>query len=356
VDVSASNPRASRSLHSRTKIARTAAAGAVLLLLLLGSGCAEELAVRDVPSSLAPRGPAAADIAFLWWVMFALGTVVFVIVAGLLLYIPIARRSREDDKTITDEEGGRRWIWWGGVVLPLLVLPVVFFFNMRSLSALSHPADAGDVTVEVVGHRWWWEVRYPDYGFTTANEIHIPVGQLIQLRLTSADVIHSFWVPQLHGKMDLNPGETNVLRLQADAAGEYRGICAEFCGAQHARMAFLVVAQPPEEFAAWAAHQQQPAPAPSDEAVFRGQQVFLGSACVYCHTVRGTTATGDLGPDLTHFASRRTIGAATLDNNRGNLAGWIIDPQHIKPGNLMPPTSLPADDLQAILEYLTSLE
>jgi cytochrome c oxidase subunit 2 len=174
--------------------------------------------------------------------------------------------------------------------------------------------------------------------------------------LTSDDVIHSFWVPELNGKLDLNPEQTNALVIQADAPGEYRGQCAEFCGIQHAKMALLVVAEPPDAYAAWVTQQQQDAPAPLDEQTEFGQQVFLGSACVYCHTVRGTNASGVLGPDLTHLASRRTLAAATTPNTRGHLAGWIVDPQGIKPGNKMPPTDLAADELQALLVYLESLQ
>lgn len=325
--------------------------GAVLAALFL-AGCAGE-----APSALDPRGVAAAEIATLWWISFGLGTAVFLVVTGLLLYIVFVRARGAD---IPDKDAhpadGRLWIWVGGIIVPLIILVIFLFFNLRSLNALASPATPTTVTIEVVGRQWWWEVRYPDEGITTANEIHIPVGQPVQIRLTSADVIHSFWVPQLHGKIDMNPGQLNSMWLQADEPGVYRGICAEFCGVQHARMQFLVVARPAEDFEAWLERERQPAPAAVDENVRRGQQIFLGSACVYCHTVRGTNATGNLGPDLTHLASRRTIGAGMLENNRGNLAGWIVDPQHIKPGNLMPPTNLHGSELQALLDYLETLQ
>jgi cytochrome c oxidase subunit II len=214
---------------------------------------------------------------------------------------------------------------------------------------------AGEVVIEVIGHQWWWEVRYPHEGIVTANEIHIPAGQPVTLRLTSDDVIHSFWVPELHGKLDLNPQQTNTLILQADQPGAYRGQCAEFCGIQHAKMALLVVAQEPAAYAEWVSAQQLVPPPPNTELTEFGQQVFLGSACVYCHTVRGTNATGVLGPDLTHLASRRTLAAATVPNTRGYLAGWIVDPHGLKPGNKMPPTDMSAEELQALLAYLESL-
>lgn len=212
------------------------------------------------------------------------------------------------------------------------------------------------MTVQVSGHQWWWEVRYPQQGFATANEIHIPVGQPIRLELTSADVVHNFWVPELHGKIDMTPGKVNTLWLQADQAGVYRGKCAEYCGTQHAKMELIVVADPPEQFGAWLARQQQPAPEPAELLAQQGQQVFLRSSCVYCHAVRGTSANSTFGPDLTHLASRRTLGAGALENITGNLAGWITNPHSIKPGNKMPAVVLAPEDLNALLAYLATLE
>jgi cytochrome c oxidase subunit 2 len=195
----------------------------------------------------------------------------------------------------------------------------------------------------------------------TANELHIPVGEPVKLEIESADVIHSVWIPQLHGKMDAIPTRVNDLVLQADTTGTYRGECAEYCGLQHAHMGFMVVAESREDFDAWIAHQQQPAPQAGDGAAQRGQQVFLNGGCTFCHTIRGLddsfidASQVDLGPDLTHIYSRLTIAGATLTTNRGNLAGWIIDAQHVKPGSLMPPTYLNSQDLQDLLAYLEAL-
>jgi cytochrome c oxidase subunit 2 len=212
------------------------------------------------------------------------------------------------------------------------------------------------LVIEVIGHQWWWEVNYPDQGFVTANEIHIPVGEPVQVQLIAADVIHSFWVPELHGKLDLVPGQTNTLWLEADTVGEYRGLCAEFCGIQHAKMLFVVVAEPREEFDAWAAAQQEPAPQPAGELAQQGLVVFTDAGCNDCHTVRGTAAEGELGPDLTHFASRLTIGAGVYPNDRETLASWVLDPHTLKEGNLMPATSLSETELEALLAYLELLE
>jgi cytochrome c oxidase subunit 2 len=217
-------------------------------------------------------------------------------------------------------------------------------------------AGAHPVTVEIVGHRWWWEVRYPDSGIVTANEVHLPLGQPVLLKTTSADVIHSVWIPRLQRKIDAIPGRTNELTLTATRQGTFRGECAEYCGLQHARMAFVVVAQSNDDFQAWLTDQGEvPPPVPADPEVRRGQEVFFSSACVYCHTIAGTNATGKLGPDLTHIASRATLGANTIPNTRGYLLGWINDPQHIKPGVLMPATELTGPEAQALLDYLESL-
>jgi cytochrome c oxidase subunit 2 len=309
-------------------------------MLLLLSGCASEASV------LRPSGPAAARIANLWWLMLTLATIIFVAVIGLLL-LALFRRRR-------GEAQGRLFIVGGGIALPVAVLAVLFGLTLWTMNALAAPPTT--VTVRVTGWQWWWEVHYPEANFYTANEIHIPVGQPVRLELGSGDVVHNFWVPELQGKFDLIPGRTQAVWLQADEPGVYQGMCAEFCGLQHAKMRFVVVAQPPDEYAAWVAQQQRQAAAPATELQLRGQQIFLGSACVYCHAVAGTNATSRFGPDLTHIASRQTLAAGVLENNRGNLAGWILNPQTLKPGNKMPPTALSGEDLQALLAYLETLE
>ncbi len=318
-----------------------------LTISLLVAGCGEM-------STLDPRGPAAERIADLWWFMFWTATAIFVGVMGLLLWALFRRRSEQT--TAGRSFGGLGLIVGGGIVLPVIVLSVLFGLTLMTLRSLTVDARSTTLTVEVAGQQWWWEVRYPDQQFVTANQIHIPVGQPVRLLLTSRDVVHNFWVPQLHGKMDLLPGQTNVFWLQADEPGVYRGVCAEYCGLQHAKMEFLVVAEPADEFAAWLARQQEHAAAPADRLAQEGQQIFLRSGCVSCHAVRGTNATSTVGPDLTHLASRRTLAAGVLDNNRGNLAGWIMNPQTIKPGNKMPPTQLTAEELLALLAYLEQLK
>jgi len=315
-----------------------------------------------IPSALDPQGPAAANIANLCGILFWLGTAVFVIVTALLLFIVFTHRHRpRGDRNERPEPDlrapeHRTWLWWGGVIFPAIILGLTLFFTLRSHIALAYPPTPPALTIEVIGHLWWWEVRYPDHEVTTANEIYIPAGQPVSVRLTTNDVIHSFWVPELNGKMDMIPGKTNTLWLQAAEPGIYRGLCTEFCGLQHAKMQYLVIAVPPNAFAQWLEQQRQPAPVPTDETTRLGQQIFLGSACVYCHAIRGTNASGQLGPDLTHVASRRTLGAGILPNNRGTLGGWTINAQHIKPGNRRPPMNLSGVELQALLDYLATLQ
>jgi cytochrome c oxidase subunit II len=215
--------------------------------------------------------------------------------------------------------------------------------------------------VRITGHQWWWEVQYPDAvpsnTFTTANEVHIPVGKLVKFEIRSMDVIHSFWVPNLHGKKDMIPGHDTSLWIKPDRVGTFVGECAEFCGLQHAKMRFTVVVDPPEQYAAWLEAQRKPAANPQTTEQEEGRQVFMTRGrCFMCHSVVGTPAMSRLGPDLTHIASRPTIAAGTLPNTPGHLAGWIVDPQGIKPGSRMSQNPLAPADLQNLLAYLKSLK
>ncbi len=286
--------------------------------------------------------------------MFALGTAIFAAVLGALGYA--LRRAR--GQSAPRPFNGNALIAVGGVIIPAAIIISLVVLTALTQRALSAPPTPPALTIDVIGHQFWWEVRYPQHGVTTANEIHLPTGQPVQLRLTSADVIHSFWVPQLAGKLDLNPGQTNTLWIQADRADVYRGICAEFCGIQHTLMLFLVVAEPPDQFAAWLEARRAPPPRPVEPVLQRGQRVFSEAGCAFCHAIEGTVATpptGTVGPDLTHLGSRRTLAAGIIDNTPENLASWIVRPQEIKPGNRMPNTPLGAEDLQALVAYLESL-
>ena len=327
-------------------------------------------AASDAPaqSMVHPGGPAAAEIAWLWWIMLGTFTGVFILVMVLLLY-GILRRSgavavfaiASETETGTIRNAGAAPPWGrtgfivaGGVILPILVLTPLYVYSLTTSARLRMPEDA--LTIRVVGHMWWWEVRYPESDVVSVNEIHIPAGKPVRLELTSTDVIHSFWVPRLNGKRDMIPGIENVFWIQADQSGVYRGQCGEYCGTQHANMAFEVIALQAADFDAWLIAQKTIPPEPKSSIMEHGLRVFLTAGCVQCHSIQGTRAAGNAGPDLTHLGSRRMIGGAMLPNTRGNLAGWIADPQAIKPGIKMPRSYLEADDLQALVSYLESLQ
>lgn len=322
----------------------------VLLFSVAASACGD-----TSPSTLRPEGPGAHRIAGLWWFMFWVSALVVAVVTALILVGIFPGRRRR----ATREPGTPRWagrlVVLGGVVVPVIVLAVLWALTLSDMSALSQPRRSVALKVQVVGHQWWWEVRYPGQGIVTANDIHIPVGRPIEVELTTDDVIHSFWVPQLTGKTDLISGRTNRMWIQADRPGLYRGQCAEYCGLQHANMIFYVVADPPATFRAWLAREARPATTPNGGAATRGEQVFLSSACVGCHTIRGTIAGGKVGPDLTHVGGRVSIGAGAVPNTPSNLAIWISDSQSVKPGNLMPPIPLSRDDLEAVVAFLEGL-
>ena len=309
------------------------------------------------PSMLAPQGPIAARIAGLSWFMIILGTLIYL---GVMVYFFRASRGNrayDFEEELRQPNRGNGIVLTWGVGFTSVVLIVLFGLNLGTMRANHQIFNSEEnLVIDVIGRQWWWEVQYAEQGFETANEIHIPVGQPVTLRLVTKDVIHSLWIPELSGKLDLLPNQVNELVIVADKAGEYWGECAEFCGTQHAKMQLMIIVQSEREFNAWLEHQQTVPEPPQDEFAFEGRQIFLGSACVYCHQIQGTNASGDLGPDLTHLGSRRTLGAGILENTTGNLAGWIVDAQAIKPGNHMPPMDLSGEELQAILAYMETLE
>jgi cytochrome c oxidase subunit 2 len=332
--------------------------------LLINACSAAPISPPITPSALNPNGPRATQIANLWWVMLTLGTAVFLLVVALL-FAAVLRGRRATSATAPDNSSGdtgRNWPIFGGIAFPLIVIGIVFGYSIYTLAKVENPDEKAPLKINVVGRRWWWEVKYPGQAITTANEIHIPVGVPVQVELQSADVIHSFWVPELHGKMDAIPTRINSIVIEADQAGVYRGECAEFCGLQHAHMGLMVVAESQSDFDQWVTAQGQPVAEPDDPAARQGQQVFLSAGCVFCHTVRGLDdkeidrSSVDLGPDLTHLNSRLTIAGASLTKNQGNLAGWILDAQHVKPGSLMPNMVLTSQDLQNLLAYLETLQ
>ncbi len=335
---------------------------------MLAAGVLSTACAGHQQSALDSAGTQADRIESLWWFFLAVLSAVFVIVIATLL-VSLTRGHRGVNQEplerthVPSEETERNLgrtvgVATGVTIIILFVLLVASIGTGKELSEIGGKQNS--LIVEVTGNQWWWNIRYlseePSEILTTANEIHIPVGRPVMIRGLSQDVIHSFWVPNLHGKRDLIPSRVTTEWIEADHPGRWRGQCAEFCGLQHAHMALWVVAETEPQFEAWRHAQLQPAAAPQDADTQRGQQVFLNSACVLCHTIRGTSAAGSVAPDLTHVGSRLTIAAGTLPNTKGNIAGWIADPQRIKPGNHMAVVPVKSEDLQPLADYLESLK
>jgi cytochrome c oxidase subunit 2 len=315
-------------------------------------------------NSLHPVGPFSSDIEWLYWVIFWIVFVAFVLTILAFARASAKTYSRAEEMLpiMKDEEGDRKAQWAVGtaVTVTVLTLFAVLFMSVITGKKVEGMSSSNPITIQITGHQWWWEVTYPnpqaDQTVITANEIHIPVGKPVVILTSSADVIHSFWAPSVHGKRDLIPGYSSAFWIQVDQPGTYPGRCAEFCGLQHAHMGFSIVAEDETTFEAWEQQQLKPASDPTDAEAQHGREVFLTHTCVMCHTIRGTDAGSRVGPDLTHLASRKMIAAETLPNTTGALAGWIVDPQRIKPGNKMTPNPLAPDDLNALVTYLRTLQ
>lgn len=336
-----------RSRVSQRTGRRGRAPGAMSLLagvtLAAGSGCGR----IDGFAPVTPQGGAVAGL-------FAFELILAFLVSGGVAAAAFYAMFRFRDRPGAPEPAqfhGNTKLELGWTAAPALLLVVLFFLMVRTMSAVE--AEAADaLRVRVIGHQWWWEYEYPDLGIVTANELHVPVGQPVRLELESADVVHNFWVPRFGWKKDNTPNRITTMNVQVDQAGVYDGACTEFCGAQHAWMRIRAVASTPDEFQAWVARNRQPAPTASA----RGQQVFQQSTCINCHAIQGVGG-ARVGPDLSHFGGRSTIGAGVLDNTPEHLRAWIVDPQRIKPGALMPGyPSLPDEDLAALVDYLEGLK
>jgi len=326
--------------------------GALLLLglpLLLLAGCG-----LDGPqTTVLPRSDLGRTIHDLFMNISGWALLIFVAVEALLIWVVVAFRDRPGRPEPRSVHGhlGLEIAWTlvpVAIVLSIAIPTVVAIFRTQAA------VPAGALRVEVTGHRWWWEVRYPELGVVTANEVHLPVGRPVDLTLKSADVIHSFWVPPLGGKRDLIPGKVNNLTFTVEAPGEYPGQCAEFCGISHANMRLLVVARPPGEFEAWARREATGPRPPAGDAA-RGLEAFLAGGCAACHLIKGVTA-GTVGPDLTHFGGRRTLASGILRNRPEDLAAWLRNPPALKPGALMPKLPLTDAQVSALVAYLRSLE
>jgi cytochrome c oxidase subunit 2 len=312
-----------------------------------------------IPGALEPHADEASFIARLFWIFLAVSAAVW-LATMIGLWIAVRSRHRDTPPPLEPQPRER------GTTITVSVLVALTGLTLLALTGLSYfgqgrlfARETGGLTVRLVGHQFWWEIQYEDADpsrvVTTANELHVPVGQPVTLKLDSTDVIHSFWIPSLSGKEDLIPGRQNLLQIRVERAGVYRGQCAEFCGWQHAHMGLLVVASPPDEFGRWRDAQLASAEPPATPERQRGHDVFMSRPCMMCHAISGTEAGGRVGPDLTHVASRRTLAAGTLPMGRGPLGAWITDPQGIKPGSHMPNMRIEPAELEDLISYLESL-
>jgi cytochrome c oxidase subunit 2 len=339
-------------------------ASAILLPVL--EGC------RSAQSTFESHGPAARNIANLSWFMTVLFLIITIIMWGLVGYAFYRRRGTIDEHEPITATGGQTWIAIGGIAVPLLVLTVIFVlglqllrdFPIHGMHGMEHHARMRNnmkPEILIIGHQWWWEIQYlndnPSQQFTTANELHLPAGRPVNIEVETRDVMHSFWIPALHGKVDLIPGQPNFIRIEASEAGNYGGQCAEFCGAEHARMRLLAVVQSPAEYQAWLEGQRKDGTEPTTPDAIAGQNIFLTGPCSMCHQIRGTVAGGRVAPDLTHLASRQMIAANSYQNNDAYLEAWITHAQSLKPGSEMPNlTQFTGEQLHDLVAYLHQLQ
>src|SRR5829696_41941 len=308
-------------------------------------------------STLSPASPQEHKISVLFWVMLAVAWAGFALVVGLIVLGWVHRRKRGLPLG-GGEKAGTALVIGLGVVMPIVLLTALFIYSDVFVIKSTAAPDPKSTqrTIQIVGYQWFWEARYSGTPAVTANDIHIPAGVRVLVVARTADVIHSFWVPRLNRKIDLIPGQRNTVLLEASEPGIYRGQCVEFCGLQHANMAQNVYADPPARFRTWLAHEAGPARAPTTGQERRGQEVFMAATCDGCHAIRGTSADGHIGPDLTHVGAREGLAGLALTNTHENMLRWIDDPQSIKPGSKMPDLHLSRDDLRSVVAYLESLE
>lgn len=310
---------------------------------LTGCGIADHATVRPI-SDFGRQTQAVYETVF-WW---TLG--IFVVVELLLVFALWRYRRRDHDPEVPEQVHGHTWLEIAWTLAPAAILLAIAIPTMRAIFRQQSPPPPDALQVTAVGHQWWWEFVYPDLGFSTANELHVPRGRAVELTLVSGDVIHSFWIPRLGGKRDLNPGSENTIVFTADSTGVYDGQCAEFCGTSHANMRIKLFVDEPSRFEAWAAVQARPARPDS-----AGYQTFLASGCAACHAIDGTPAQGKVGPNLTHFGGRTSFASGMFPNEPGHLAGWLRNPDSMKPGALMPDLNLSEERLSSLLRLLEGL-
>jgi cytochrome c oxidase subunit II len=331
----------------------------LIALTLAACGQTDVSQVDHTPNVLDPRGPSAYAESNLFWFILIVSTFVFVVVVSVLLYSIIRFRARPGAPEPRQLHGNTK-LEIGWTIVPSVILLGVLVMTITTMFQIQQPASANTITVNAIGHQWWWEFQYPDEHVVTADEMWVPTGTVVHINLISNNVIHSLWVPQLTGKTDVIPGHDNTMWLQADSTGWFRGECAEFCGTQHAHMDFLVHAVSSADYQAWIQQQQAPAAQPTDALAQAGAKYFAASPCIGCHMINGVTSgngAGLIGPNLTHFGSRQWIAGGVVNNTPQNLAAWIHDAQAVKPGSDMPAfTNLSQSQIDELVAYLESLK
>ncbi len=333
--------RRTRSTAARAALVAAGVAAAALIL----SGC-------ESPSILRAEGSAGTEIVTLALWVFAILAGVLVTVWGILAYVILTGRRRREEDASRNKGNLKIEIIW--TAIPAVIVTVLFVLTVITTERINVPKSGADFTA--IGRQWWWDFRYPDLGFNAPNEVYVPVDRQVDIRIESADVVHSFWVPQMGGKVDMIPGHINHIHFVPLTAGSYLGECAEFCGVQHGNMRFLFEVVSLEEYSEWVRRQQEPAAEPTSAAAVAGRGVTASVGCGSCHVIRGTTMSGTFGPDLTHFGSRQGIAAYTLPNTPENLLLWIQDPQGVKPESNMPNVPLPLQQQREIVAYLEELQ
>ncbi len=333
---------------SRFTARRLVPVAVLLLVALLVVACSAP------QSTINPKSNHAQSIQDLYRLVFWIGALIFVLVSALAVIFSVAFRERPGREARQIHGNTRLEILW--TFVPVVILIAIAVPTFKTIVDINGTPPANSLKVTATGHQWWFEFAYPDQGFETANELHLVVNKPVDISILSVDVIHSLWMPQLMGKVDMVPGHENHMSFTPNEIGEYRGQCAEFCGPSHANMRFRVFVQSQQDFDAWAATQKQDAAAPTSDLAKAGEQVFTSGACIGCHTIRGTVAQAKVGPDLTHVGSRTTIAGGTLDNTPDNLAKWLHNPPGIKPGSIMPNLNLTTDQIQKLVAYLESLK
>lgn len=311
------------------------------------------------PSALDPVGPNGATIANLFNIVLIMATVVFVVVEGLIVFSALRFRHKAQDTSEPTQVHGNTKAEIAWTIVPALIVVTLFVLALQNMMVLdTPPAAAADnqMTIKVIGHQFWWEYQYPDQHIVTATDLVVPVGTVVNLELTSGDVIHSFWVPQINGKTDAFPNHINKTWIQVDTPGVYSGQCAELCGPSHANMRVVVIAKTPEDFAQWVKEQQAAPAEPTEALAQQGKSVFEAGACIGCHTINTTAAQGKVGPNLTHVGSRTSIAGGTLTNTDGNLKRWLTNPPLVKSGSVMPNLNLSRQEIEALAAYLQSLK